>query len=524
MTNALANFTQQGSKVSVVSGTLVGGLNRTSGAMDKAKKSSTSLAAAFGKFYATYFLLIRGTKKLWSSIESSFDYLEVLNYFDAAFGQAAANADLQLDALPDALNLLKGDVALKATELTDTIQTDLIGSLDKVIEDARIGWEEKGGFGRWINGVFGGADTEAAYVQEAVNKQVENIDKVSTTINEQLGNLQTDGVVWASDAVREIYKALFTFGDNEAVDRGLNGLAALTLNEDFKSLINGATEGISELAKERGKDATDGYASGFSDEENIQNAQNEAKSFTEKVLDTIAKTQDSSSPSKVTMALGKDATDGYAEGFRDRGNIANAQNAVSVFTSSVLDKFSEVIAPLNQIGIDAMQGLLNGLSSMESSIYAKADEIANNVANAVKTALDIHSPSRVMFALGDYTMQGFQKGMENLYQPILASVKDFSYDVSVAPAPSLTDMYGGYQYQPTYTPQYGVPEYPQSGYNQSDPELKSLLRRNNELLSAILAKPNIEKGEIYSATKELYQRDSIRRYGNPSAYDPILGS
>lgn len=224
------------------------------------------------------------------------------------------------------------------------------------------------------------------------------------------------------------------------------------------------------------------------------------------------------------MALGKDATDGYAEGFRDRGNIANAQNAVSVFTSSVLDKFSEVIAPLNQIGIDAMQGLLNGLSSMESSIYAKADEIANNVANAVKTALDIHSPSRVMFALGDYTMQGFQKGMENLYQPILASVKDFSYDVSVAPAPSLTDMYGGYQYQPTYTPQYGVPEYPQSGYNQSDPELKSLLRRNNELLSAILAKPNIEKGEIYSATKELYQRDSIRRYGNPSAYDPILGS
>lgn len=269
MTNALANFTQQGSKVSVVSGTLVGGLNRTSGAMDKAKKSSTSLAAAFGKFYATYFLLIRGTKKLWSSIESSFDYLEVLNYFDAAFGQAAANADLQLDALPDALDLLKGDVALKATELTDTIQTDLIGSLDKVIEDARIGWEEKGGFGRWINGVFGGADTEAAYVQEAVNKQVENIDKVSTTINEQLGNLQTDGVVWASDAVREIYKALFTFGDNEAVDRGLNGLAALTLNEDFKSLINGATEGISELAKERGKDATDGYASGFSDEENI---------------------------------------------------------------------------------------------------------------------------------------------------------------------------------------------------------------------------------------------------------------
>lgn len=415
--------------------------------------------------------------------------------------KTAEEIQVQLDALPDALDLLKGDVALKAAELTDTIQTDLIGSLDKVVEDARVDWEEKGGFGQWINGVFGGADTEAAYVQEAVNQQVKNIDKVSAAINEQLGNLETDGVVWASDAVREIYKALFNFGDNEAVDRGLNGLAALTLNEDFESLINGATEGISELTKERGKDATDGYASGFSDEANIQNAQNEAKSFTEKVIDMIAKTQDSSSPSKVTMALGKDATDGYAKGFRDEENIANAKNAAAEFTSNVLDKFSEVVSPMNQIGIDAMQGLLNGLSSMESSIYAKADEIANNVANAVKNALDIHSPSRVMFALGDYTMQGFQKGMENLYQPILSSVKGFSYDVSVAPAPSLTDMYGGYQYQSAYTPQYDFTEYPQSGYNQSNTETNALLR---QILSAI------KEGKTITIGQDEVGRASVR--------------
>lgn len=367
--------------------------------------------------------------------------------------KTAEEIQVQLDALPDALDLLKSDVALKATELTDTIQTDLIGSLDKVIEDAKNEWGEKGYWGKWWSGFTGHGDTEAAYVQEAVNKQVENIDKVSEAINEQLGDLETDGVVWASDAVREIYKALFNFGDNAAVDRGLNGLAALTLNEEYKKMINGATEGLSELTKERGKDATDGYASGFSDPTNIQNAQNEVKSFTEKVLDMIPKTQESNSPSKVTMALGKDATDGYAEGFRSRENIANAQNAVSEFTSGVLDKFSEVIAPMNQIGIDAMQGLLNGLSSMESGIYTKVDEIANNVANSVKAALDIHSPSRVMFELGDYTMQGFQNGMENMYQPILSSVKTFGYDLQVAPAPSLDDIYSGYSYSASaYTP------------------------------------------------------------------------
>lgn len=94
MTNALANLAAQGGRAGAASRTMVNGLNNTSNAMNNAKKSSMSLAVAFGKFYASYFLVIRGIKKLWGSIESSFDYLEVLNYFDAAFGQVAANADL----------------------------------------------------------------------------------------------------------------------------------------------------------------------------------------------------------------------------------------------------------------------------------------------------------------------------------------------------------------------------------------------------------------------------------------------
>lgn len=434
---------------------------------------------------------------------------------------AAEEIQEKLDALPKAMELLQGDVSLKAVALTDTVQNDFIGRMNSVIEDAKTEWGEKGFWGQIWNGVFG-AGTEGEFVKEAVDQQVENIGQLSSAIETELGDLKVDGIAWGNDAIKAIYNSLFDT-EYHFSDMG-GGKTVYSLNEDFKSLINGATEGISELAKERGKDATDGYASGFSDSANLQNAQEAAKTFTEKVLDMIPKAQESNSPSKVTMALGKDATDGYAEGFRNKENILNAQNAASEFTSSILDKFSEVIAPLNQIGIDAMQGLLNGLSSMESSVYSKAGEIADNVANSVKNALDIHSPSRVMFALGDYTMQGFKEGMENLYNPITDSIKAFSYDVSVAPAPSLTDMYGGYQYQAAYTPQYGITEYPQSGYGQSDPELKSLLRRNNELLSAILAKPNIEKGEIYSVMKELYQRDSIRRYGNPSAYDPILGS
>ncbi len=94
MTNALANLASQGGRVGTASRTLVNGLNNSTNAMNRASKSSMSLAAAFGKFYASWFLVIRGVKKFWKSIESSMDYIEVLNYFDAAFDQVAQKADL----------------------------------------------------------------------------------------------------------------------------------------------------------------------------------------------------------------------------------------------------------------------------------------------------------------------------------------------------------------------------------------------------------------------------------------------
>lgn len=64
-------------------------------AATKARKSTLSLAVAFGKFYANCFLVIRGIKALGKSIESSMDYIETYNYFNvitdkigAEFGNA----------------------------------------------------------------------------------------------------------------------------------------------------------------------------------------------------------------------------------------------------------------------------------------------------------------------------------------------------------------------------------------------------------------------------------------------------
>lgn len=93
MTNALANLASQGSKVSTSSNSLQKSLYGVSTSVRTATKSSWNLASAIGKFYATYFMVIRGSKKLIEAIKSTTDYIEAFNYQAVAFGKIGSEWD-----------------------------------------------------------------------------------------------------------------------------------------------------------------------------------------------------------------------------------------------------------------------------------------------------------------------------------------------------------------------------------------------------------------------------------------------
>lgn len=92
MTTALAGLANQGSKVGSTTRSMTSSLNGYSASAQRASKSSKGLASVFGSLYANFFWVKRGADKLWKSIETSMDYVETLNYFDAAFGQVAESA------------------------------------------------------------------------------------------------------------------------------------------------------------------------------------------------------------------------------------------------------------------------------------------------------------------------------------------------------------------------------------------------------------------------------------------------
>ena len=70
-----------------------------------------------------------------------------------------------------------------------------------------------------------------------------------------------------------------------------------------------------------------------------------------------------------------------------------------------------------------MLGFNNGLVSKASVVYNNARTIANSVANIMRSALRIKSPSRVFAEIGEYTILGLAKGIEDTGDIAINSVE-----------------------------------------------------------------------------------------------------
>lgn len=102
-----------------------------------------------------------------------------------------------------------------------------------------------------------------------------------------------------------------------------------------------------------------------------------------------------------------------------------------------------------------------------------------------------------------------------------ASVFNYRYEPTF---PSYAEAYGNYQYSSTpYMPQYNNSGYQNNGYAQNNTETNALLRRQNELLEALLNKPTLNNGDIFNAARTVYKGEAMRRYGNSEAFDPVWG-
>lgn len=102
-------------------------------------------------------------------------------------------------------------------------------------------------------------------------------------------------------------------------------------------------------------------------------------------------------------------------------------SAVGQLGSSLISKLRSI--DLSSIGRFIMQGFLNGITSMFGAIKSAVSNIASSVMDVVRKVTNTHSPSREMFALGEYQSEGFALGIQERQK----WVDKAAYNLAMAP-------------------------------------------------------------------------------------------
>lgn len=174
--------------------------------------------------------------------------------------------------------------------------------------------------------------------------------------------------------------------------------------------------------------------------------------------------------------------------------------AVSISSSAnsqIVAVFNTLASHLHSVGVHAGSGLYNGLASMAGSLYALAYSIASNIASVMRSALDIHSPSRVMDAIGGFTGEGMYNGMAGWVKAIDGVAKDY--------AMAITDQ------------KYGVDSVVTTSASVNNSGIRSSLEnlsddvKHSQLSDAKFEIHNEMVGDkIYTTVKEKEARDRIK--------------
>ncbi|MGW2932965.1 hypothetical protein ACWDA7_14105 [Streptomyces sp. NPDC001156] len=104
-------------------------------------------------------------------------------------------------------------------------------------------------------------------------------------------------------------------------------------------------------------------------------------------------------------------------------SINSTQAAIDKTATSFGNNAADI---LYDAGKQAGKGFLTGLKAQQASIERSMSDLAKAIQKAIKHALEIHSPSRVMFRLGAFTGLGFKGGLDSTHQAIATSANQLA--------------------------------------------------------------------------------------------------
>lgn len=263
--------------------------------------------------------------------------------------------------------------------------------------------------------------------QEAVNNWATNLNTLAERgVNEGIlaklqamgpqGGVYVQELVNASDEKLATLNEVFTQGGESAMNGLTAGMdtGALGITDKIKGIVQSQVSSLQEEIAaadfpEKGKNIPEGVGDGIKAGAEI--ASEASKNMANDIKESFTSEMDIHSPSRVFNEYGGFITTGLAEGI-DKGTNQPV-SSVTNLANQIKKPFDSLQSDFTYIGEMAMSGLNAGLWSGAGAVMETANSIAARIKSTIQSALDIHSPSRVMRdEIGRFIPQGIAVGIE----------------------------------------------------------------------------------------------------------------
>lgn len=109
---------------------------------------------------------------------------------------------------------------------------------------------------------------------------------------------------------------------------------------------------------------------------------------------------------------------------------ADFEKLKTSYEAEINKAFKDLPKQLEDLGTQAMKGFLSGLTTNTNYMSKEIKTFVKGMVATFKKQLKIKSPSKVMFEIGDYTMQGFTEAIKDSVVAVRAAVNEVASEVS----------------------------------------------------------------------------------------------
>ena len=355
------------------------------------KEAWTTWTDAEGNYYKTREEAEKGMlEQAKKNAEAYSDAANALNAWGYEFPDVTkAAGDLEMGL--DSLGTTTDKTADKFTDFKDSLKDSISSALQNLFDDP--------------------GEMEFIDTDEMLDRMWENVRRVGQW-SRQLAELAARGM---SEGLLNMLKDLGPAGAAK-----VDAFARMTSEQlqeanrlylDATAMPDTATNRIIKAYKDAGFNASLGFANGID-----QNAADTAMTnLGTNSLDALKTELDEHSPSRKTEAMGVLATEGLAKGIGSTKAMSQVYYKAAAASEKALKGFQVflTLAKATEISRNFCLGLSNGFTSYGQGVINKASSLATAIVNAFVNKFRIGSPSKVMYDIGEYIMQGLGYGIDD---------------------------------------------------------------------------------------------------------------